>query len=67
MHHHLRNLLRFVFKNTMGRKVNTKSRQLTPTEYIEFQAEMDLRERRAAVPSRKDSDVTPNPTGRAEE
>lgn len=44
--HYLRQLMRVVFKNTMGRRVNHKSRQMTPTEYLQFQSEMDERERR---------------------
>lgn len=60
MNRHIRNLFRFVFRNAMGRKVNAKSRQQTPSEYLEFQAEMDERERRAAeAAARKDSEWTP--------
>jgi hypothetical protein len=57
---YLRGLMRAVFRNTMGRRVNAKSRQLTPTEFLAFQDEMDERERRARL-KRKDSDHTPDP------
>lgn len=57
---YLRSLVRFVFKNAMGRRLNFKSRQLTPTEYLDFEDEMTERERRSRN-TRKDSDTTPNP------
>lgn len=61
---YLRVLMRSVFKNTMGRKLNAKSRQLTPTEYLDFEAEMAERERRARLKRKDsdDSDVIPPPS-----